>query len=562
MKQDQSAASEPQAFHVADWVVDVASNRIRRGDTEFKLESKMMGVLACLARRPGEVVSREDLEQAVWNGRLVSCDVLTVCVNKLRKTLGDDPRRPRYIETIAKKGYRLIAVVAPDVPANPAAVTPLATPAPAKTITRRAWPAAAVAAGIAILALAQFFGREPIVEPFADDAGLPALAVLPFDNLNHDPEHDYLSDGLTADITTALSGNAELFVIANPSVLAYKSQSIDAPRVADALGVRYVLQGTVQRIDARLRVNAQLADAHTGVYLWAERYDRDVKDVFEVQDDIVARIVDALAVKLTAEEKQRMARRYTASVDAYDAFLRGQTFFSHRTPDDNRLARAAYEQAVALDPNFARAYAALALTHTHDFRFGWSASPNESLEHAYKLARKAVELDDQLPQAQWVLGHVQLHRHAFAQARQAAQQAIRLNPNFADGYMALANSMVFTGDAEGALPLIRKAMRLNPRYPAQYAEILGQAYYFLDRNEDAVTALRDATERNANLLPSYVFLAAALSGLGDLSEARWTADQLLTLRPNFQSSDVPEMFPIENPTKVAMIVERLRQVGL
>lgn len=564
MKQDRTAASEPQPFHVADWFVDVASNRIRRGDTEFNLEAKMMGVLACLARRPGEVVPREDLEQAVWNGRFVSCDVLTVCVNKLRKTLGDDPRKPRYIQTIAKKGYRLIAAVTPAATPTPAAaIAPVATiPVPNRSVTRRIWPAAAIAAGISILVLVQFFGREPIVEPIADDAELPALAVLPFDNLNHNPEQDYLSDGLTADITTALSGNAELFVIANPSVLAYKSQTIDAPRVANALGVRYILQGTVQRTDARLRVNAQLADAHSGVYLWAERYDRDVKDVFEVQDDIVARIVGALEVKLTEEERQRMARRYTASVDAYDAFLRGQTFFSHRTPDDNRLARASYEQAVALDPNFARAYAALALTHTHDFRFGWSASPNASLERAYKLARKAVELDDQLPQAQWVLGHVQLHRHAFAQARQAAQQAIRLNPNYADGYMALANSMVFTGDAEAALPLIRKAMRLNPRYPAQYAEILGQAYYFLDRHEDAVTALTDATERNANLLPSYVFLAAALSGLGNHSEARWTADQVLTLRPNFQSSDVPEMFPIENPTKVAMIVERLKQAGL
>jgi TolB-like protein/DNA-binding winged helix-turn-helix (wHTH) protein/Flp pilus assembly protein TadD len=563
MKPVDPSASVPQTFQLADWKVDVASNRIRRGDAETKLETKMMAVLAYLADRRGEVVTRDALQHAIWNGRFVSYDVLTVCMNKLRKTLGDDPRQPRYIETIAKKGYRLIAEVTPLAPPAPVAcAAPLAAAAPAKSGARRVWTATAVLAGVAVLAVVHFTARAPQVEPLADEARLPALAVLPFSNLNRDAQQDYLSDGLTADITTTLSGNAELFVIANPSVLAYKNQDIDASRVADTLGVRYLLQGTVQRTDARLRVNAQLVDARSGVQLWAERYDRDVKDIFEMQDDIVARITGALEVKLSSEEKKRMARRYTASVEAYDAFLRGQTAFSHRTPDDNLLARASYEQAITLDPNFARAYSALALTYTQDFRFGWNAAPSTSLARAFTLARKAVELDDGLSQAQWVLGHVQLHRHEFEPAKHAAQQAIRLNPNFADGYMALANVMIYTDASAAALPLIRKAMRLNPRYPAQYAEILGQAYYFLDRHEEAVAALHDATERNANLLPSYVFLAAAQSGLGDTTEARWTLDQLRMLMPSIGASDVTGMFPIENPARVATIVERLRTAGL
>lgn len=551
-------AREP--FHIADWIVDPSTHRIHRDANEIKLEAKMMTLLVALARRAGEVVTREELERDVWNSRVVSYDVLTVCIKKLRKTLGDDPRHPRYIETIAKKGYRLIAPVRPI--AAPTPNTAAETPPPAKPRARYALAFAATLAAVALLGAPHFATPTPARERVADAAQRPTLAVLPFENLNRDATQDYLSDGLTADITTALSGNAELFVIANPSVLAYKNLPVDAPRVADALGVRYVLQGTVQRADAQLRVNAQLVDARSGVQLWAARYDRGMQDVFELQDDIVARIAAALEIKLTEEEKQRMAARYTVSVAAYDAFLRGRTAFALRTPEDNVLARASFEQAIELDPNFARAYSALALTYTHDFRFGWHAAPSVSLARAYALARKAVELDDQLPQAQWVLGHVHLHRHEYDQAKHAGQRAIRLDPNFADAYMALANSMIYTEDAAAALPLIRKAMRLNPRYPAQYAEILGQAYYFLDRHEEAVATLRDATERNANMLPSYVFLAAAQSGLGNTNEAKWTVDQLRTLMPSIGSRDVAGMFPIQNPTRAAAILERLRRVGL
>jgi TolB-like protein/DNA-binding winged helix-turn-helix (wHTH) protein/Flp pilus assembly protein TadD len=549
-----------EPFLIADWTVDPSTHRIHREGDEIKLEAKMMALLVALARRAAEVVTREEIEREVWNSRVVSYDALTVCIKKLRKTLGDDPRAPRYIETIAKKGYRLIAPVRPIAASDRRATSEVAPPKPSRA--RHALALAATLGAVALLGVLHFAAPTPARETSAVETQLPTLAVLPFENLNRDPEQDYLSDGLTADITTALSGNAELFVIANPSVLAYKDQAVDAPRVADALGVRYVLQGTVQRADAQLRVNAKLVDARSGVQLWAERYDRGMNDVFELQDDIVSRIVGALEVKLTEEEKRLMARRYTTSVAAYDAFLRGQTAYSYRTREGNRLARAAYEQAVEIDPNFARAYSALALTYTNDHRFGWDTAPGAALARAHDLARKAVEIDDQLPQAQWVLGHVQLHRREFDLAKHAARQAIRLNPNFADGYMALANAMVYSDEAAAALPLIRKAMRLNPRYPAQYAEILGQAYYFLDRHEEAVASLRDATERNANLLPSYVFLAAAQSGLGNTAEAKWTVDQLRTLMPGIRSGDVPGMFPIENPDRLAMIVERLKSIGL
>lgn len=525
----------------------------------------MMAVLVYLASRPGEVVTREELERDVWNSRSVSYAALTGCITKLRKTLGDDSRNPRYIETIAKKGYRLIASVSalpltPAIP-TPTPLDPVAVSTPQRARLMKHW----ITAGLAVVmsTALYFFVIAPGTQHTTSDApGVPSIAVLPFNNLNPDATQDYLSDGITADITTALSGHSGLFVIAYPSVLGFKDQNVDATRAAHALAVRYILQGTVQRTDLALRVNAQLIDAQTGVNLWAERYDREMKDVFAVQDDITARIVSALEVKLTAEEKQRAARRYTVSVDAYDAFLRGQSYFARRTLEDNLAARKAYEQATALDRNFARAYSALALTYTNEYRFRWQDDSKASLARALSLAQEAVSLDDTLPQTYWVLGHVRMHRHEFAESMEAEKQAIRLDPNFADSYMALASTMIYQNEADAALPLIRKAMRLNPRYPAQYAEILGRAYFVLHRYEEAVVALRDSIERNANMLPAYVLLTAASVALGNTDEATWMATQLHALAPEFKSGDIAEIFPFEDKAQLAAIADQLDRAGI
>ncbi len=546
--QEQSSAAAP--FLLNDCLVEATANRIRRDGGEIRLEARMMALLVYLADRPGEVVTREALEREVWQGRYVSYDALTVCIRKLRKSLGDDPRRPRFIETIAKRGYRCIATVQVQVQA------PAARPAPA------AWrhPASGALAGAILLAVGAWALHTLPADSRDETAGdheLATLAVLPFTNLNQEVTQDYLSAGLTADITTAIADQAGLQVIALPAA----GDTVAANDGRGDPGVRYLLRGTVQSTERRLRVNARLYDQNTGAQLWAERYDRALTDVFAVQDDIVGHIVDALQSKVGTAEKLRAARRYTVSLDAYDAFLRGQALFSQRTAEDNLLARTAYEQAVALDGNFARAYSALALTYTTEFRYGWSTATAPALQNAYRLARRAVEIDDQSPQAQWVLGHVHLYRHEFADARRAAQQAVNLNRNFADGYMALANALIYSGDAGAALPFIRQAMRLNPRYPAQYAEILGQAYYFLDRYQDAVATLDDATARNANLLSSYIFLAAALVGEGNLDDARWTVEQIRTLQPRLQTADLATLFPLENDERLAALQGQLRQVG-
>lgn len=559
-------AAPPQSpFRLADWHVDATSDHIRQGDTGHKLESKMMAVLVYLATRAGEVVTREELERDVWHGRTVGYDALTGCITKLRKILGDDSRNPRYIETISKRGYRLIAPVSPlqtDAVAPPVEIpehAPAGNDLPHRP--HRSW----MAAVVAMLALAVVLGimiGTGLDRMAVEERGQPSIAVLPFNNLSNDAMQDYFSDGITADITTALSNHSGLFVIAHPSAVRATDQGTDLIGTASALGVRYVLQGSVRRADSRLRVNAQLIDARTGIHLWAERYDRELKDVLDVQDEIAARIVGALEVKLTEEEKRRIARGYTVSVDAYDAFLRGQAAYARYTSEDNLQAQSHYRRAIELEPEFARAYSGLAMTLTADHRFGWNTPADAGLSQARDLARKAVELDGALPQARWVLGHVYLYLREYRQAMEETKRAVQLNPNLAESYIVLASGHIFQGDAEAALPLVRKAMRLNPHYPAQYASTLGQAYYFTNQYEDAVTSLRDAIERNANLLPSHIYLVAALSALGKNGDAAWTATQLRALAPDFKAEDVRGMFPIENEARLAAMVDRLRRAGL
>lgn len=548
-----------EAFHVADWEVQPSSNRIRRGDTEVKLEPKVMALLAYLASRRNELVTREQLEREIWGRTVVSYDALTSSIIKLRKALGDDSRNPRFIETVSKKGYRLIAPVHPAHEPAPTADVP--APARSGNPPRRNLLVAGLVTVLIMTGMLAIFFRGDDSRPAPAALDRPSIVVLPFDNLGNDPAQAYLADGVTADITTSLSKLSGLYVIASSSVLSYRDASADPKQVADALRVRYVLEGNVRRIGNRLRVNAQLVDAATGFHLWAERYDRDMKDVLDVQDDITVKIVSALSVKLTETEMRRSAKRYTVNIEAYDEFLRGQALYVRGTPEENLQARALFQQAIDRDPGFARAYGAMALSYVDEFRFGLGKNP-VALERALELAKRAVSLDDQLPQAYRALSYAHLHRREYQSSIDAIQRTIALDPNDTDGQASLALSHMYDGDYETAVRLLRDVMRLNPHYPARYASALGHAYYFLGRHEDAVTTLRDAIERNASLLSSHVFYTAALSHLGRKDEAAWAASQIRALSQNFAAENVSEMFPIKDPAKQRTLIDDLKRTGL
>jgi adenylate cyclase len=368
----------------------------------------------------------------------------------------------------------------------------------------------------------------------------PSIAVLPFVNMSADPEQEYFSDGMTEDLITELSGLSGLFVIARNSVFAYKGKPAKPDQVSRELGVRYMIEGSVRKANNRIRITAQLVDTTTGYHLWAQYYDRDLHDIFAVQEEIARRITRALAVRLTMEEEKHMGRPYTSSQVAWEYFMRGAELYRRFTPKDNAQARELFEKAINLDPEFARAYANLAATHRQDWTFAWTQDRETSEELAYRLAQKAVELarrelepKPSLPYALQQWGFVLLYRGRHQEASDAAEEAVQRNPNYADGYALGAHVLIYRGKPEEALRKTQEAMRLNPQYPFLHDYHSGQAYYvwgFLTAGTDAnasqqyyqqaETHLREALGKNKNYRSARTYLVAVLSELGRQDEAK------------------------------------------
>jgi adenylate cyclase len=366
-----------------------------------------------------------------------------------------------------------------------------------------------------------------------------SIAVLPFLNMSSDPEQEYFSDGMTEDLITELSRLTGLFVIARNSVYTFKGRAVKAEQVRRELGVRYFVEGSVRKANNRIRITAQLIDANTGYHMWAQDYDRDLHDVFTVQKEIARSITSALAVKLTSDEVKHMGQQYTSSELAWEYFMRGAELFRRVTPKDNANARDLLEKAIGLDPKFARAYALLAATHRQDYYGRWSQDPESSEDLAYRMAQKAVELarseagpKPSLPFALEQMGWVRLYRGNYEEARQAAEEAVRLNPNYADGYALWAQVLVYSGRPQQALEKSQEAINLNPKIPFFYDYHRGQAYYVwgvLTSAEDpkasrqlfeqAETHLREALRKNNNFRAARSYLVAVLSELGRQDEA-------------------------------------------
>jgi len=390
----------------------------------------------------------------------------------------------------------------------------------------------------------------------------PSIAVLPFTNMSRDPEQEYFVDGITEDLITDLSKVSGLRVVARTSAFAYKGQSPDLREVGRDLNVRYVLEGSVRKASGKLRITAQLVDASNGYHLWAERYDRNLEDIFALQDEVTQKIVTALSVTLTGQEKEQLARAAANNFEAYDLFLRGQRYFKGLTKDDNASAQEMYKRAIGLDPTFARAYGALAVSYGIDFRRGWSTHPAETLDRALELAQKAVALDGSSPQAQWALGYVYVFKKQYQQATDALEHAVRIAPNYADGYALLALINNVLGRPEEAVRLIRKAMTLNPYYAFDYPYNLGRAYYTMGRYAEAVDALQEANERNgAGLLPR-LFLAASYIRLGQQDDAEWEIEEIEALDPEYTISTYANMSRISNKDQLNSLLDDLRKAGL
>jgi adenylate cyclase len=335
----------------------------------------------------------------------------------------------------------------------------------------------------------------------------PSIVVLPFDNMSGDPQQDYFSNGITEVLTSDLSRISSLFVIARNTAFSI-GRSRKVQEVGRELDVRYVLEGSVQKAADQVRIVAQLIDATTGGHIWSERYDRPLTDIFALQDEIVQKIVTTLKLQLTLQEQGFIVRKRTDNVEAYDSFLRGVEYFWRTTKEANTQARQLFEQAVALDPQYAEAYVWLGYTYSLEWVWRWSADP-QTLESALALAQQALALDDSVPEAHSLLSQVYTQRQQYDQAIAEGERAIALAPNNDFSYDRLGEVLSFAGRPAEGLPLIEQAMRLNPRAPVAYLMHLGFAYYLLGRYPEVVATVRTLLVRNPNWLPAYFLLSAS-----------------------------------------------------
>ncbi|TRC92322.1 tetratricopeptide repeat protein [Mesorhizobium sp. WSM4303] len=389
-----------------------------------------------------------------------------------------------------------------------------------------------------------------------------SIAVLPFANMSGDAEQDYFADGISEDIITALSKLSQLFVIARNSSFTFKGQNVHVQDVGTKLGVRHVLEGSVRKSGNRVRITAQLIDATTGGHLWAERFDRDLTDIFAVQDDVTQQIVGALALNLTESDRQRLAPEHPRNTEAYDCLLRGRELWHRLTKETNVAARALLQRAVELDPKFASAYAFLALTHGLDYLNRWSASPPESMAQAEEVATRAVTLDDSDPWAHWALAMAKLYTRRHDGAIDEAERAIALNPNFAEGHFSLGEALYYSGRSEEALESFARGKTLNPYFPDVLLHFQALALFQLGRYDEAVDLLLQRLARNAVTDVSRALLAASYGHLGRLEEARAAWQEVLRVNPDFSLEYRRKVLPYKNPADFELMVDGLRKAGV
>lgn len=475
-------------------------------------------VLKVLAERPGVPVTKDELMEAVWPGIAVTDDSLVQCVKEVRKALGDDNHE--IVVTLVKRGYVLEADA------------------------------------LGQSQLARSDSATPKADPSTAERG-QSIAVLPFTNLSADPEQEFFVDGLAEDLITELSKVPELFVIARYTSFAFKGRSGDVHRIAQELGVHYILVGSVRRAAGRLRVNAQLIDARDGGgNLWAERFDRDLADIFAVQDEVVTCIVEALVGKLAAA--RRLTRKPPKSVEAYELCVRGRFLWQRSMMEEGRESRRLFEQAIAVDPDYAEAHAFLAWSHW----MGWvnwfePEDPHRGL--SLKIARRAVALDPNEAFARAVLAYVLTYERQYEESMAQIEHGLKIDPNNADIRAMRTDLLVMDGQPLKAMESIAGAMRLNPRPPAWYYWLKGEAEYAAHDYPTAISTLRHEATYGT---PSRSILAAALAQFGRIDEAQTEGRLFMADYPSFRIESFLDTQPFRNPADREHFADGYRKAAL
>ena len=401
-----------------------------------------------------------------------------------------------------------------------------------------------------------------VPRPMPAQSDKPSIAILAFNNMSGDPEQEYFSDGISEDIITDLSKLSEIHVIARNSTFTYKGKPVDVKQVGRDLGVHYVLEGSVRKAGNRVRVTGQLIDVASGAHIWAERFDRDLTDIFAVQDELTREIISALKVKLTPEKKDRLARKNAIDQEAYDLFLRGRERAWLNTRSGNIEARHLLGRAVTINPEFAAAHAFIGFTQVNDYVNGWAEVPERSLQTGLENAGRAVQMDEAEPQGHYALAVALFFHRETDRALAEARRSVALAPNFAQGHHTIARMLTFSGDAAGAINTIDAYMQLDPLYPDMALYFLAEARFALGQFEEAVTALKQRHGRNPDLATSYALLASCYGHLGRIAESQAAWAEVMRIAPDFSIERQRRTLPYKNPDDFERRVEGMRKAGL
>ena len=391
----------------------------------------------------------------------------------------------------------------------------------------------------------------------------PSIAVLPFVNLSEDPKQEYLSDSITDQIITTLSRFPRLFVIDRQSTFFYKGKAVKIQKVSEELGVRYVLAGGVQKAGDKARVTAQLIDAITGRHIWSERYDLEVKDIFAFQDEITIKIMNAMSIELTeGEQARRWTKEGTDNLKALEKHYQGLASFLLGTKEDNDKAIQLFEEAIALDPKFTWPYVYSGLAHYVAAGNHWSKSPAKSLQIAFKLAEKALAIDDSDDGAHALIARIYTLKRQYDKALSEVERAVTLNPNGADAYHAFAAIVGQLGRWDESLLYVKKAIRLSPFPGPWYYFALGQGYFMTGQYEESIVTLKKMLQQSPNNFLTHVFLAACYSSLGRDAEAIAATKEVLRISPKFSVESFAKRVPYQNNADIEKLVAALQKAKL
>jgi TolB-like protein/Flp pilus assembly protein TadD len=526
--------SGADAFQIAGWTIHPTTNRMSSGSETVRLEPKVMQVLAYLAQRSGQTVTRDELARVVWAGTVVGDDAVTNAIIKLRKAFDDDSRSSKVIETIPKRGYRLLAKVERLRGGENRA--PEETPVIDTTAN----------------------GTQPQAAP-------PTIAVLPFRNLSDDSEQEYFSDGITEDITTALSNTGWFFVTARHSAFAYKGTAIDVRQVGKELGVQYVLEGSVRKGGDKIRVTAQLIETATGKHIWANRYDGMLRDIFDLQDQITETIVATLEPEFHRAEAERVAQKRPDSMEAYDYLLRGVAYMNKLTPEDTKMALQYFYKAIEKDPNYGRAYAYVFWCYRREVESRGMVLSKQEQAEVIRLMEAGLKADKTDPIVVWQAGSMKVYfQHDFEGALALIERSLSIDPNSTRALIASSMTHSFMGNTDTAIKHAERAIRISPRSPAHWMAYtcLAQSHLQELRYEEAAKAAKKAIQLNPNLIPAYLILAASCAHLGQLDEAQVAIQEALKLNPKLTVARFPELFPISKLKNLDAYLTGLRKAGL